>query len=138
MNSKFEILSKYRLEKAKEDLKSSKINLENSLIKASINRSYYSMFHAIRAINALNEFDSKKHSGVIAYFNQNFIHTGIFEKNIYTLISAAYRIREKSDYDDFYVASKSSAEEQYNNANYFLKLIENYLVQRFKEKEDTK
>ncbi len=133
MSNKLEVLSKYRLEKAREDLKSAKINLENGLIKASINRSYYCIFHAIRSVNALNEFDSKRHSGVIAYFNKNFIHTGIFEKNVYTLISAAYRIREKSDYDDFYIASKISAEEQYNNACYFINLVEGYLVKRFKE-----
>lgn len=36
MNSKIIALSKYRLEKAKEDLTASRINLENGLIKASI------------------------------------------------------------------------------------------------------
>ena len=95
-------LSKYRLEKAKEDLTASRINLENGLIKASINRSYYAIFHSIRAVNALNEFDSKKHSGVIAHFNQFFIHTGYFEKEIYPLITSAFKLREKSDYDDFH------------------------------------
>lgn len=39
MNNKIITLSKYRFEKAKEDLASSKINLENGFIKASINRS---------------------------------------------------------------------------------------------------
>ncbi len=70
------ILSKYRFEKAKEDLLSAKINLDNGLIKASINRSYYAIYHSIRSVNALDGFDSKKHSGVIAYFNQHYIHTG--------------------------------------------------------------
>ncbi len=82
MEDKIQTLTKYRFEKAREDL------------KASINRSYYAIFHAIRAVNAIDEFDSKKHSGVIAHFNQFFIHTGKFEKEIYSIIISAYKIRK--------------------------------------------
>ncbi|KJS88772.1 MAG: hypothetical protein JM58_00400 [Peptococcaceae bacterium BICA1-8] len=133
MNSKIITLSKYRLEKAKEDLISSKINFENELLKASINRSYYAIFHSIRAINALNEFDSKKHSGVIAHFNQHFIHTGQFEKEIYSIITSAYKIREKSDYDDFFIVSKEDAEEQLKNAGYFLEITKEFLDKKYND-----
>ncbi|MCX7695713.1 MAG: HEPN domain-containing protein [Caloramator sp.] len=122
----------YRLEKAKEDLKSAKVNLDNGLFKASINRSYYSIFHAIRAVNSLDEFDSKKHSGVIAHFNQYFIHTGKFDKEIYSIITSAYKIREKSDYDDFYIAPKEDAEEQLKNAEIFISKVESFLTEYFK------
>lgn len=44
MQDKIKTLAMYRLEKAKEDLKSAKVNLDNGLFKASINRSYYSIF----------------------------------------------------------------------------------------------
>lgn len=131
MNNKIITLSRYRLDKAKEDLESAKVNLENCLFKASINRSYYCIFHTIRSINALNEFDSKRHSGVIAYFNQNFIHTGDFNKKIYSIISTANKIREKSDYDDFYIASKKETEEQLENAKYFLGVAEEYLESKY-------
>ena len=82
MDIKIITLSQYRFEKAREDLEAATVNLNNGLIKASINRSYYAIFHAIRSVNALDEFDSKKHSGVIAHFNQFFIHAGKFEKEI--------------------------------------------------------
>lgn len=61
MDEHIKALSFYRLEKAKEDLKAAKVNCENGLYKASINRSYYAIFHAIRAVNAINKFDSKRH-----------------------------------------------------------------------------
>lgn len=131
MDSKIITLSKYRLGRAKEDLESAKVNLENGLLKASINRSYYCIFHTIRAINALNEFDSKRHSGVIAHFNQYFIHTGDFDRETYSIISLAYKIREKSDYDDFYIASKQDAEDQLENASYLVKLAEEYLMEKY-------
>ena len=37
------------------------------------------------------------------------------------------QLREKSDYDDFYIASKAQAEEQYNTAKYTLEQVSQYL-----------
>ena len=36
--------------------------------RSANNRAYYSIFHAIRSVLALDGFDSKKHSGVISEF----------------------------------------------------------------------
>ena len=49
--------SKYRLEKAKEDLATAIIDFESGHFSASVNRSYYCIFHSIRAILALDGFD---------------------------------------------------------------------------------
>jgi len=42
-------LSKYRIEKDKNDLDASTIMLGNNLFAQYLNRSYYSIFHAVRA-----------------------------------------------------------------------------------------
>lgn len=49
-------LSDYRLERAKEDIQTAKINIDNGLYKGAVNRSYYAIFHAIRAVNVLDGF----------------------------------------------------------------------------------
>jgi uncharacterized protein (UPF0332 family) len=121
-------LVKYRIEKAKNDLQASRIMLENNLFAQSLNRSYYSIFHAVRAILAFEKFDSKKHSGIIAYFNHNFISTGIFDKEYSKILMGAEKIRNKSDYNDFYIASKSDAEQQIINADKFIKTMEEYTM----------
>ena len=72
MENSIKGLSAYRYSKALEDLKASELMLEESLYKVSINRSYYAIFHAMRAVTALQGYDSSKHSGIIAFFNQNF------------------------------------------------------------------
>ncbi len=46
-------LSRYRLETAKEDLKTAKDNLRDGNLRASVNRSYYTIFHALRSVLAL-------------------------------------------------------------------------------------
>ncbi|PRR82982.1 HEPN domain-containing protein [Clostridium luticellarii] len=121
------------MEKAKNDLEASKILLKNKLFAQSLNRSYYSIFHAVRSILAFEKFDSKKHSGVIAYFNHNFINEKIFDKEYSKILMGVEKIRNKSDYNDFYIASKSDAEQEIENADKFIKTMEKYISKRMNE-----
>lgn len=57
-------LSIRRLELAEERLKTAKHNLEFGDYKAAANRLYYAIFSAMRAVLALDGFDSKKHFGI--------------------------------------------------------------------------
>lgn len=120
-------LSKHRLRKAKDDLSASKLLFENNKLTQSINRSYYSIFHATRALLALEKFDSRKHTGVIAYFNKNFIKTGKIEKEYSKMLMDAQDFRNDSDYDDFFVVSREEAEKQLNDAGNFIKRIETFI-----------
>lgn len=120
-------LSKYRIEKAREDLETAKENLENGKYRASVNRSYYAVFHALRAVTALDGFDSQKHSGIIAFFNKKYVKTGVFSKDTSKMIESCYRLREKADYDDFYLIAKDEAVKQLNTAEILFKEIEKYL-----------
>ena len=86
MQHEIETLCRYRLERAKEDLQAARVNYSSGLFKASINRSYYAIFHSIRAVNILDGFDASKHSSVIAHFNWHYVHTGEFDREIYRLL----------------------------------------------------
>ena len=82
MESSLKELSAYRFETAKADLNSAKLLYDAKEFRGSVNRSYYSIFHALRAILALDNFDSSKHSGIISYFDLNYVKTGVFDKQI--------------------------------------------------------
>lgn len=123
------ILSQYRMNRSKEDLAAAVINHEAGFYKTAINRSYYAIFHAIRAVNILDGFDASKHSSVIAHFNQFYVHEGKFDRSTYKLIDSAYRIREKCDYSDFFMVSKEDSEEQISNAKEFIIRIEKFLTE---------
>lgn len=120
-------LAGYRLERAREMLSASESNLEIGQYKTSLNRSYYAIFHAMRSANALKSFDSSKHSGVIAFFMKTYLKTEILERKLAAIIKDSSLYREKSDYDDFYIAGKKEAEEQFENAKYFVQKIEDYI-----------
>lgn len=120
-------LSTYRLEKAKGDLGTAEENLQKNRFSQSINRSYYAIFHAARALLALDKLDSRKHSGVISFFNQNYIKTGKIEREFYRMLSDAFDIRNESDYNDFYIALREDAQIQLENAKKFLHRIQEYI-----------
>ena len=63
-------LIQYRFSKAKEDVESAERELKAGGYRLSLNRSYYAIFHCMRAVNAIDLYDSSKHSGVISHFNQ--------------------------------------------------------------------
>lgn len=120
-------LSKFRLEKAEENLRAAKLLSENKLLKESISRSYYCIFHSARALIAYDKFDSKKHSSIIAYFNKNYVKTGKIEKEYSRIISKAFKIRTDSDYKDFYLVTKDETNEQLENAEKFLRRVKAYI-----------
>lgn len=120
-------LSNYRLEKSKSDLETAEILLNNDKISQSINISYYSMFHATRALLAIEKFDSKKHSSIISYFNRHFIKSDKIKKEFSKMLMEAQDFRNESDYDDFYIISKEEAIIQLENANKFYNMIEKYI-----------
>lgn len=120
-------LSEYRLQTAYEKIESAKLLLDDEKYKDAANRSYYAMFHAVRALFALEGVDFKKHSGVISYFRQKYIATDVFSKEMSVMIGDAFLVRNQSDYEDFYVVSKVQAIEQYENAKAFCDEIAQYL-----------
>ena len=117
-------LSKHRLEQAKEDLKASKLLYDTKLFKSANNRAYYSIFHSMKAILALEPIDFKRHKDVIAYFNKNYIHTEIFPKNMGRRISDASRIREDSDYDDEFIVKPEDTLAQIETAEEMIKVTD--------------
>ena len=130
MEGSIKDLALYRLETAKENLEIAKSLLSDDKLKFAMNRSYYSIFHALRAVNALDGFDSSKHKGVISHFNQEYIKTERFPRELSKMIMNAMEIRQKSDYDDFYIVSRKETEQQLMQAEDFLKTVREYLTDK--------
>jgi uncharacterized protein (UPF0332 family) len=122
-----EELSRYRIQEAKNSLKVAEHCLKEDLYKDSINRSYYAAFYAIKAVLALGTIDFKRHKDVVAYFNKEYVATNVFPRELGKRLGMLKQLREKSDYDDFYIASRDQAEGQYHTAKYTIEKVEEYL-----------
>ena len=117
----------YRMRSAIETLGVSALCLENQHYKDSINRSYYAAFYAVKAVLALDEVDFKRHKDAVAYFNKTYVATDIFQREIGKKLGRLKQERETSDYDDFYIASSTDAEEQYAAAEFIIAEVKQYL-----------
>lgn len=118
----------YRLDAAKEKLSAAQVLLESENYKDSVGRSYYAMFSAVRALLARDNADFAKHSGVIAYFQREYIKTRKIEKKYSKYLSEAFQIRNNCDYADFYLVVKDDAVEQCQRAKEFLVAVEAFLA----------
>lgn len=120
-------LAIYRLEQSKENLEEAEVLFNINKFKGANNRAYYAIFHAIKAILAIEQVDFKKHSSVIAYFNKAYISTNIFSRELGKRISEARFYREKSDYIDFYIVTKEESQEQIETAKMMIEMAEKYI-----------
>ena len=126
-------LSKYRMQKAEEMLASAKREFEAGDYASANNRAYYSIFHMLRAVLALDGEDYKKHSAVISRFSQNYLKTNIVSRDYSKLIFNASAIRNRSDYEDFYICSNKDTENLISGAADFYSAVKVYLEQRYLE-----
>lgn len=123
-------LAKYRLDRAKELIKDAEQLYEAGSYKSGNNRAYYAIFYTIRAVIALDKVDFKKHSGVIQYFQREYVKSGVFDKKYSAIIIEANEIRNASDYDDFYLASREETKNQIDGAKNFYVAVKSYLKER--------
>ena len=120
-------LAKHRLEQAKEDLEAGKLLYDKNFYKSANNRAYYSIFHSIKAVLALEPIDFKRHKDVLAYFNKNYINKEIFSRMMGRKIQNARAIREDSDYDDEFIVDADKTNEQLKTAEELIELVDKYI-----------
>ena len=69
-------LAGHRLTRARATLDEATVLLDRALLAGALNRVYYAAFYAARALLALKQVDSARHSGVIALFQEHFVRPG--------------------------------------------------------------
>ena len=124
-------LSRYRLEKSTEMLAAALRDYDDGDNASANNRAYYCIFHAIRAVLALDGEDYKKHSTVIGRFTVAYLKTEILPRRFGRLISNASLIRNRSDYEDFYICSAEDTRRLIDGARDFHAAVSAYLEQRY-------
>ncbi|MCL0076823.1 HEPN domain-containing protein [Dehalococcoidia bacterium] len=117
-------LSRHRIEKAKDVLQQAELLFQEHRYDGSINRSYYAIFNAIRAILASVSLDSQTHKGVISLFDRYFVKPGTFDKAFSKIAHTAFDVRQVSDYEDFQLPTEEQACTQLDDPKRFVQEIE--------------
>ena len=86
----------------------------------------------------MKEIDADSHNGCLRQFNVHYIkdQIGGFKAGDYKRIANAQRIRNNSDYDDFYIASKEESERQISVADEFIILAEKYCMEQLEKQKE--
>ena len=126
-------LSRYRLAKASEMFETARRDMHAEDYASANNRAYYCIFHAMRAVLALDGEDYQKHSAVIARFSLNYLKTDILPREYGKLISNASLICNRSDYEDFYICSVEDTQKLVVGAEEFLKCVTGYLKGKYSD-----
>jgi uncharacterized protein (UPF0332 family) len=121
-------LIQIRLEQARESLKEAQTLFQAQLFRGTINRAYYAMFYAILALTVLRQETISKHSGIIAFFDRDFVKTGIFSKELSKSLHLAFQRRQENDYGDVFMASDEDARQALIDANIFVESVEKYFT----------
>jgi len=116
-----------RIEQAHETLKEAEALRDHDLWRGVINRSYYAMFYAVLALAALKEVAISKHTHAVAFFDKEFIHKGVFPKELSRSLHYGFDQRQTSDYGEIWEIEHGEAETALSEAKSFVKTITAYL-----------
>ncbi|MBI5554297.1 MAG: HEPN domain-containing protein [Elusimicrobia bacterium] len=86
------------LKLAFEMLSDAQLMYKENRLKSCVNRAYYAMFHATKAILLSQNMDCQSHAGALQRFGERVVKKGLIEKKFAKSLHRAYRLREKSDY----------------------------------------
>lgn len=64
-------IARHRIQRARDAIEEADVLIAARRWRGALNRLYYGAFYAARAVLAMRDFDSARHSGVIALFQQH-------------------------------------------------------------------
>lgn len=121
-----DVLFRYRITQAEETLSDAEKMLQENLSHRSIlNRAYYSMFYALLALFIDKDVNLKtsKHSGVISFFDKEFVHTGKIDKYYSKMLHRMFNMRQEGDYKELVELTPDDAIQSVEYAKMFLDAI---------------
>jgi uncharacterized protein len=130
-----EKLARHRLARAKDAFGEGEHLLTKGASMGAVNRFYYVAFYAARAILALRELDSSRHSGVITLFQKHFVKSGLITTDTAKALPRAFEKRQKSDYGDFSTVTAKEARSVRDEVKTFVEECARVLEKSIAEEE---
>ena len=117
------------LDQAEEEFNAAHLLYNKEFYREAISRTYYSMFHAAQALLIIKKIYPKSHKGVLQKFGEEFVKTGIFEKQMGYMLAKAETMRLKADYDVGTVIKKEECQEILEFCEHFIETIKTTIQQ---------
>jgi uncharacterized protein (UPF0332 family) len=98
---------------------------DNEMPLASVNRAYYTIYHALKSVLILNQIESKTPTGLHTLIRPHFVKTGIFPKETSEWITKSFIMRQNVDYDFETTIPDEQAKDIVKKASNFLESSKN-------------
>ena len=101
--------------------------MEKGLYRSAISRTYYGLFHYIRALLYTQGLEPKSHEGLEHLFGLHFVKAGRVDSGSAKLLARLQKYREQSDYGLVTVFTKGDVEQELSEVERFVQSIQGYL-----------
>jgi uncharacterized protein (UPF0332 family) len=119
-------LCRYRFKQADDALSEARLLHNAGHHRGAINRAYYAMFYAIQVLIIQNKVKISKHSGVISYFDREYVKSGIIDHKFSKWLHRLFDLRQDADYGDMFEPSEEQCLQAVEQAGEFVQRIRNY------------
>jgi len=118
-------LSNVRMQRAYEFLADAKANLSKGRFKTAVNRSYYAVLSAVRALLILEGANPETHEDTVTLLSLRLIRPKILPIEVVKQVKILYSRRTDVNYGDFATINKEEAVDSVEKAEGLIKSIEN-------------
>jgi uncharacterized protein (UPF0332 family) len=125
-------LSDVRMKKAREFLDDARANFKDSRYKTSVNRAYYAVLNAARALLIVEGVNPESHSGVITMLSLRCVKPGLLPVKVIKDFKTLLSRRTDVDYGDFETIDASDAEDSIEKAHKIIKEIDSVRTEMIK------
>jgi len=115
------------IQRANRYLTSAEILLREGDYESSISRTYYAMFYSAQAMLLTKSLSFSSHKAVISAFDEHFVKTGVFPREMGREFNRAFEKRQLADYEYTFVLCEEEAEETLVNGRKFVEEIVQHL-----------
>jgi len=98
----------------------------------AVNRLYYALFHAVRALLISDAHPVGTHRGVVVQFNLYYIKTGLFDKQDGKLYSRLQQLRDEGDYNCVIDVEQEDVEDKIEPTRQLIDRIKQYIADNHK------
>jgi len=117
----------YRLEQSFDKENEIISHINNGYYSTAVNRIYYSIYYSITALAILYKFETSKHKQLIGWFNKEFVHKGVFDKDLSKIAIKLFEKRNKGDYEPFIEFEKDEVLIMYSEMKEFIETIKSFV-----------
>ena len=115
------------IQRANRYLTSAEILLREGDYESSISRTYYAMFYSAQAMLLTKSLSFSSHKAVISAFDEHFVKTGVFPREMGREFNRAFEKRQLAVYEYTFVLCEEEAEETLVNGRKFVEEIVQHL-----------